>query len=82
MTFQRKRILFSKLLRLLQQSDSLSIELEAELLKSKAFDRASLILTGLSATIAIVLEQIEAEIILDIEKLKISQEPDRLSPPC
>lgn len=74
LTLRNKKIFFNKIVQILQTSDSVSIELDAEWVKGKNFERAATILTGLSATLATLLESLEIEIANDSDQERMNRE--------
>lgn len=77
-SLRNQKIFFNKLVDILQRSDSLSIELDAELVKSKSFDKLSLILTGLSAVLSTISEQLQFEIAQHEDKERMDKEFERI----
>ena len=74
MSLRNKKVFYNKIIQLLQTSDSVSIELDAEWVKGKNFERAATVLTGLSSTLSILLEQLELEIANDSEQERMNRE--------
>lgn len=74
---QQKRY-YNKLIELLQKGDSLGIEIDAELVKSKGFDRLALMLAGMSATLSMVSEQIGYEIATLEDRARMDREFERI----
>lgn len=74
MNLRQQKIYHNKVIDILHRTDSLSIELDAELAKSKEFDRLSLILAGVSAMLSTLIEQIQLEIVQSEERLRLEHE--------
>lgn len=74
MRLRDQKTFFNKLLKILQECDSLGIELDAEWVKDKTFDRASLMLAGISAMLPLLLKEIEMEISITAEEDRMHKE--------
>lgn len=74
MNLRTQKSFYNKLLQLLHSCDTLGIELDAEWVKDGVFDKMSLILSGISATLPLVLKELEMEISITAEGERMQRE--------
>ena len=78
MNLGQKRRIHSRLFKLMQQLEQLSIEIDADLTKSEALDRLSITLPGIVATLLMLLRSLELEAVFEAEQHRLSEEIRRL----